>query len=104
MTIASWNICRVTFTVAATLALQSQTSRADENGVSLWLPGQFGSLAAVPVAPGWSLGMVGYHTSVGASGNVAAARQIQIGQVPATANVNLNANLSARGDLLFISP
>ncbi|MGE9009953.1 SphA family protein [Leptospira interrogans] len=104
MTIASWNICRATFIVAATLALQSQTSQADENGVSLWLPGQFGSLAAVPVAPGWSLGMVGYHTSVGASGNVAAARQIQIGQIPATANVNLNANLSARGDLLFISP
>ena len=39
-----------------------------------------------------------------ASGNVAAARQISIGQVPATASVNLNANLDARGDLLFIAP
>ncbi|WP_375778756.1 transporter [Bradyrhizobium sp. ma5] len=48
--------------------------------------------------------MVAYHTSVDASGNVAAARQIQIGQVPASANVNLNANLSARGDLLFLAP
>ena len=90
--------------VALTLVLHAQASRADENGVSLWLPGQFGSLAAVPTTPGWSLGLVGYHTSVSASGNVAAARQIQIGQVPATANINLNANLKANGDLLFMSP
>ena len=59
-----------------------------------------GSLAAAPAVPGWSLGTIAYHTSVEASGNVAAARQISIGQVPATANVNLN----ARGDLLFIAP
>ncbi|WP_436213488.1 SphA family protein [Bradyrhizobium sp. LjRoot220] len=104
MTIAASNICRMTLIAAATLALQSQAARADENGVSLWLPGFFGSLAAVPVTPGWSLGTVAYHTSVGASGNVAAARQIQIGQVPATANVSLNATLKARGDLLFIAP
>jgi hypothetical protein len=104
MKIASSNIFRIGLVAAATLALQSQASRADENGVSLWLPGQFGSLAAAPAVPGWSLGVVGYHTTVGASGNVAAARQISIGQVPATAKVDLNANLKARGDLLFISP
>ena len=45
-----------------------------------------------------------YHTSVAASGNVAAARQISIGQVPATASVNLNANLRASGDLSFVAP
>jgi hypothetical protein len=28
-------------------------ARADEGGVSFWFPGQFGSLAAVPQAPGW---------------------------------------------------
>ena len=82
----------------------SQAAHADENGVSLWVPGLFGSLAAAPAVPGWSLGTVAYHTSVSASGNVAAARQISIGQVPATATVNLNANLDARGDLLFIAP
>ena len=92
------------FAAAAALALQSQDSRADENGVSLWLPGQFGSLAAAPAVPGWSLGVVGYHTSVSASGNVAAAREISIGQVPRTASVNLNANLDASGNLMFISP
>jgi hypothetical protein len=104
MKIASSDICRMAFAAAAALALQSQDSRADENGVSLWLPGQFGSLAAAPAVPGWSLGVVGYHTSVSASGNVAAAREISIGQVPRTASVNLNANLDASGNLMFISP
>jgi len=104
MKMASSNICRISFAAAAALVLQSEAARADENGVSLWLPGQFGSLAAAPAVPGWSLGTIAYHTSVEASGNVAAARQISIGQVPATANVNLNANLNARGDLLFIAP
>jgi hypothetical protein len=104
MKIASSDVCRVTFAAAAVLALQSQESRADENGVSLWVPGLFGSLAAAPAVPGWSLGLIGYHTSVSASGNVAAAREISIGQVPRTASVNLNADLKARGDLMFIAP
>ena len=103
MKVVSSNICRMTFVAAAALALHSQASRADENGVSLWLPGQFGSLAAAPAVPGWSLGMVGYHTSVGASGNVAAARQIQIGQVPTTANVNLNASLGFGTNVLQVN-
>ena len=40
------------------IALGSPVTRADEGGVSFWLPGQFGSLAAVPTEPGWSLGTV----------------------------------------------
>jgi hypothetical protein len=88
----------------ATLALSSQISRADESGISFWLPGQFGSLAAVPQTPGWSLGTVYYHTTVGASGNVAAAREVQIGRFPATVNVNLNANLKGQADLLVLAP
>jgi len=34
---------------------------ADEGGVSVWLPGQYGSLAAVPAEPGWSLPLTYYH-------------------------------------------
>ena len=90
--------------VAALLALPFQTAQADEGGVSFWLPGLFGSLAAVPVTPGWSLASIYYHTSVGASGNVAAAKEIQIGRFPATVNVNLNANLNAQADLLILNP
>ena len=32
-------------------------ARADQGGISFWLPGSFGSLAATPVTPGWALGL-----------------------------------------------
>ena len=41
-------------------------SRADEGGVSFWLPGTYGSLAAVPGQPGWSIAGILYYTSVSA--------------------------------------
>jgi hypothetical protein len=44
--------------VAALLVLPFQIAHADEGGVSFWLPGLFGSLAAVPVTPGWSLASI----------------------------------------------
>jgi len=90
-------------TAIATVALL-QMAHADESGISFWLPGQFGSLAAVPQTPGWSVGAVYYHTSVSASGGVAAAREIQVGRIPATVNVSLNANLNAQADLIFLAP
>jgi hypothetical protein len=89
---------------AALFALPFQAAYADEGGVSFWLPGLFGSLAAVPVTPGWSLGTIYYHTSVGASGNVAAAKEIQIGRFTPSVNVNLNLSLNAQADLLLLVP
>jgi hypothetical protein len=86
------------------LGIPVQDALADESGVSFWLPGQFGSLAAVPQTPGWSLGSVYYHTSVDAPGSVAAAREIQVGRIPATVNVSLNVNLNARADLVVLAP
>src|SRR5260370_28988395 len=77
---------------------------ADEGGVSFWLPGTFGSLAATPQVPGWSMAEVYYHTSVSAFGAVAAAREIQIGRFSPTVNVNLNASLHAQADLLLLDP
>src|SRR6476646_11779180 len=44
-----------------------QRAAADEGGVSLWLPGNFGSLAATPGAPGWSWATVYYLASVSAA-------------------------------------
>ncbi len=90
--------------LAVFLTLFAQCARADESGVSFWIPGQFGSLAAVPTTPGRSLGTVYYHTSVAASGGVAAAREIQIGRFAPTVNVSLNANLNSPADLVFLSP
>src|ERR1700722_11899951 len=77
---------------------------ADEGGVSFWIPGFFGSLAATPQQPGWSLATVDYHTSVSAGGNVALAREFEIRQVPANLTARLNANLNATGDLGFVIP
>src|SRR6266508_3166411 len=74
---------------------------ADEGGVSFWLPGFFGSLAAAPQQPGWSLTSIYYHTSVSAGADVARAREFQIGRIPVNLTANVSANLDARADLAF---
>jgi hypothetical protein len=90
--------------IVALLILAPQVSRADESGISFWLPGQVSSLPAVPAVPGWSMAAVYYHTSVAASGAVAAAREIQIGRFAPTVNVSFIANLNAQADLLLLNP
>jgi hypothetical protein len=89
---------------AATLSATASVSLADEGGVSFWLPGTFGSLAAVPGTPGWAVASIYYHTTVNAGANVAAAREIQIGRFNPSLNVNLNASLHATADLAVIVP
>jgi hypothetical protein len=90
--------------VAAVVVVVSQErSWADEGGVSFWVPGQFGSLAAVPAQPGWSFASIGYFTDVRASGGVAAARQITVGRFSPTVNVDLNATLRSRVPVVFVN-
>ncbi|QQO37875.1 transporter [Bradyrhizobium diazoefficiens] len=72
---------------------------ADEGGVSFWIPGFFGSLAATPQQPGWSAAAIYYHTSVSAGGDVARAREIETGRIPANLTATLNAKLNADVDL-----
>src|SRR5262249_34011520 len=86
------------------LALLPGVAHADEDGVSYWLPGRFSSLAATPQVPGWSMAAIYYHTTVGASGATAAAREIRIGRIPANVNVNLNLSLNAQADLMLLDP
>src|SRR5579863_3209870 len=82
-----------------------QISRADEGGVSFWLPGLYGSLAAAPqAAPGWSLYTFNYYTNVTAGADVAASREIEIGRFNPTVTVNLSASLKAQVDLEWIQP
>ena len=90
----------------ATFALAPEISRADEGGVSFWVPGFFGSLAATPQQPGWSLATIYYHTSVSAGADVARAREFTLGRVPGnlTVNANLNLNINATGNLGFVLP
>jgi hypothetical protein len=90
--------------IAITFIALPQIARADESGISFWIPGLFGSLAAVPATPGWSMSSIYYQTSVSAFGGVAAAREIQIGRFSPTVNVSLNARLNAQADLAFLIP
>jgi hypothetical protein len=66
------NMCALAFTslraTAAVLGvvfalLTSELSLADEGGAGVALPGSFGSLAAVPDTPGWSMAFVYYHAT-----------------------------------------
>src|SRR5271169_3790292 len=91
-------------TIAASLALCPQISRADESGISFWLPGQFGSLAAAPATPGWSVAALYYQTTLSASAAAAASREFQINRFPVNVNINLNLSLNARADLMMVAP
>jgi len=90
--------------LASATMLFSQCALADEGGVSFWVPGFFGSLAAAPQQPGWSLANIYYHTSVSAGADVALAREFEIGKVPANLTARLNASISGTGDLGFVIP
>jgi len=81
-----------------------RTAQADENGVSFWLPGLYGSLAATPQQPGWSFAAMYYHASISAGGSIAAAREVTLGGSPTTLNLNLNANIDADVDFALLTP
>jgi hypothetical protein len=77
---------------------------ADEGGVSFWLPGLFGSLAAVPQQPGWQVTAMEYYDSVKAGGDVALARDITIKGFTTSLKANINANLNSHIDLGLVIP
>jgi hypothetical protein len=94
-------LCGV-LTLAAAIS-SAGVSLADEDGVSFWLPGQFGTLAAAPQKPGWSFAAINYYDSISASGAIAAAREIRIGKLNPTVNVNLNVNIHANLDFVVLN-
>ena len=67
--------------IIATFSAMNDT-RADEGGVSFWVPGLYGSLAATPQQPGWSLATIYYHAPVSAG----------------------DVNLTSKADLAFVIP
>jgi hypothetical protein len=85
-------------------AIAPRVALADEGGVSFWVPGYFGSLAAVPQQPGFSLATIYYHDSVSAGGDVALARSITIRNVPANVTATASASVNANANLVFIIP
>ena len=80
------------------------TSLADEGGVSFWVPGFFGSLAAAPQQPGWAVASVFYNTNVSAGSAVSLAREFEIKNLPVSLQGQINASLHATGDLGFVIP
>src|SRR6266404_7462620 len=88
----------------AMLASLPGVAHADESGISFWVPGFFGSLAATPQQPGWSLATIYYHTSVSAGADVALAREFQTARIPANLSARLNANLNGSADVQFFAP
>jgi hypothetical protein len=79
--------------VLAAAGFVAQPARADEGGISFWLPGNFGSLAAAPGTPGWSWATVYYHTTVSSGAGQ---------QVPRGGRVDVG--ISGKGDLAFFGP
>ena len=79
--------------LVACVGLTAHAVRADEGGVSFWLPGEFGSLAAAPAEPGWSLPTLYYYTTAHAENG---------DEFPLSGLVT--AGLDASAGLLFVSP
>ena len=90
--------------IVATAAISPESSRADEGGISFWVPGFFGSLAATPQQPGFAFATIYYHTSVSAGGEVAFARQVSKGPITTNLSGNISANLDADANLALLVP
>jgi hypothetical protein len=79
--------------VAVAALLAPQRASADEGGISFWLPGLFGSLAAAPGVPGWAWSTVYIHTDVAAG----AGQQFPRGG-------RLDVGIAGKGDLAAFGP
>jgi hypothetical protein len=75
------------------IAIAPQSALADEGGVSFWLPGQFGSLAATPGVPGWAFAVLYIHPSVNAGAGASFPRGGRI-----------DVGINGRGDLVAFGP
>ena len=84
---------------AVVCSLFPSSSFADEGGVSFWLPGLFGSLAATPLQPGFTFSSTYYHTSVSAGGDIARAREITVGKFPISLSGSANLQLNSAANL-----
>ena len=106
LTTARLKVCAA-YAFAATVATLSAINAAfaDEGGVSFWLPGIYGSLAAVPQQqPGWAFATFNYFASVSASGDVARAREIEVGKFPVSLMGSVNLNLHSTVDIQAFVP
>ena len=93
-----------TLLAPAALTATTKLSLADEGGVSFWIPGLYGSLAAVPPQPGWAFATINYFDSVSAGTDVARAREIEAGRFPLSLTGQVNLNLHTTLDFQVFAP
>ncbi|MBN9601681.1 MAG: transporter [Afipia felis] len=74
-------------------AAGSGRALADEGGLSFWLPGTFGSLAAAPSTPGWSWATLYIHSDAAAGASA-----------PFPRGGRTDIGISGRGDLMAFGP
>jgi len=89
---------------AGVLVLAAQPASADEAGISFWTPGSFGSLAATPSQPGFSVSSSYYHASTTAGSEVARARLIRIGRLTGSVEESVSAISRSPEDQAMITP
>src|SRR5689334_16153398 len=88
--------CRAGATLAAALVFAVShrlPARADEGGLSFWLPGQYGSFAAIAPSSGWSMSLQFYNYG----GSIGAGSLLSRGHL-------LSSDLRGSFDGLFIVP
>jgi len=90
--------------ISAAIFLIPKSAFADEDSISFWIPGFWGSLAAVPQQPGWALTSILYNTNVSASGNAAVAREIRLGKFDPRINLSADAHIHANATLALFAP
>jgi hypothetical protein len=94
----------INLTLLGAVLTAPTSALADEGGVGFWLPGLFGSLAAAPLQPGMSVAAINYYDSVHAGGDVALAKEVQIGHFTTNLHADINGSLNSRIDLAMLIP
>src|SRR5262245_60496860 len=87
----------------AALAAIPAPAAADEGGVSFWVPGFVGSLAATPAVPGFAFANMFYNSSVKAGADVAFARQVHGGNLTTNFTGNLDIRLKGTASPLYLA-
>ncbi len=95
----AWGGAAVAALILTAVCVSPNAARADEGGISFWLPGLFGSLAAAPQQPGWSFATINYYDSVSAGASVAGARDFTINGVPANFSGKISGSVHANIDI-----
>jgi hypothetical protein len=88
----------------AAFAASVTIASADEGGVSFWVPGTYGALAAAPLPQGFSIAEVYYHSPIKGGGDVGIARQVPLAGVTTKVPSTLEIHLGVQNDLLLSIP